>query len=180
MANSRYLWQQKLLYLQTINFSLLTSRCKTIHSRLTFRCIRNVSVTTHRSCIPPYWQRNTSAFGNSRPASIFTTSQRRFLGHFTHLLPLTGTNCVPRHPLPPLGHTLISALHSGSVASAKEKKDTRPKSKDGEVHGSVLMEMIKSQDQQPKQLTIGTRGMYMHNHDYQPEPACERMELQPN
>jgi hypothetical protein len=44
------------------------------------------------------------------------------------------------------------------MASAKEK---RPKGKDGEAHGSVLMEMIKSQDQQPKQLTVGARGMHI-------------------
>ena len=99
-------------------------------------------------------------FGNNRLASIFA-SQRRFLGYSTYLWPLIRASCVPRQLFSPLGGALVSSLHTGNVALAEEK-DTRPKSKVGEQkHGSVLMEMIKSQDQQPKQLTVGARGMHM-------------------
>ena len=56
---------------------------------------------------------------------------------------------------------MVSSLHTRyNMAPADENRDTRPKSKAGEAHGSVLMEMIKSQDQQPKQLTVGARGMH--------------------
>lgn len=165
MANSCCLWQQRSLYPKTATFSLRTLRCRTVHSRLVLRCIRTVSVATHRS-----WQTgNTVAFGRNRLASIFT-SQKRFLGYSTLVWPLLGASCVPRHLLSPLRGILASSLHTGNVALAE---DTRPKSKGGEqAHGSVLMEMIKSQDQQPKQLTVGARGMY--NLEEAPHPPAHQ------
>ena len=153
MATCCSLWQQKLLFSKTITFSLRTSRCKTVHSDLAFR---SIPVVTLGSCILPChanWQRNTR-FSPTFP------SQRGFLGYPTHLWPLVGANCVPRHLFSSLRGALLASLHTGHMTSTEEKKDTRPKSKDGEVHGSVLMEMIKSQDQQPKQLTVGARGMH--------------------
>ena len=44
------------------------------------------------------------------------------------------------------------------MAPTEGGKDTKSKSKTSETHGSVLMGMIKSQEQQPKQLTVGGKG----------------------
>ena len=154
MASCCSLWQQKLQFSKTITFSLRSSRCKTVNSNLAFG---SIPVATHGSCIRPCdanWQRNT------RLSSTFS-SQGGFLGYSTYLFPLVGASCIPRHLFSPLRGALVASLHTGHVASAEEKKDNRPKSKDGEAHGSVLMEMIKSQDQQPKQLTVGARGMHI-------------------
>ena len=161
MASCCCLWQHKLLFPKTTTFNLQTSRCKTVYSKLTFGYTRSISVATHRSCIQPCWQRNTMTYGNNRFTSIFS-SQRRFLGYSTHPWPLIRATCVSRRLLSPPSGALVSSLHTGGMAPAEEKKDSRPKSKDGQAHGSVLMEMVKSQDQQPKQLTVGARGMHMH------------------
>lgn len=150
------LWQQRLLFFRTTTFNLQTSRCKTIFSKLLFGCTRSISVVTHRR---PCRQANAITFGNNGLASILS-SQRSFLGYSTHLWPQIGANCVPRHLSSSLRGVLVSLLHTGCMVPAEEKKDTRPKSEDGETHGSVLMEMIKSHDQQPKQLTVGARGMH--------------------
>ena len=175
MASCCCLWQQKLLFPKTTTFRLQTSRCKTVYSKLTFGCTRSITEATRGSCIRPCLQRNTTIYRNNRLPSI-VPSQRRVLGYSTHPWPLIGANCVPRYLLSPLRDALVSSLHTGGTAPAEEKKDTRTKSKDGQVHGSVLMEMIKSQDQQPKQLTVGARGMHnMHTITtlYSvPDPSC--------
>ena len=46
------------------------------------------------------------------------------------------------------------------MASAEDGRDSKPQSRAKEhTHGSVLMDIVKSQDQQPKQLTVGAKGM---------------------
>lgn len=146
------------------NFCFLTSssRCKEHPSKLPFRYSRSVSVISldgsqilaHQL----HWQRNSiPASVNTRHRSIFAATQRRFLGHFKHQ-PLPKVDCIRGRCMLPLQRIAPAcALHSGSVNRVGEK---RPKSKDSEAHGSVLMEMIKSQEQQPKQLTVGAKGTY--------------------
>ena len=82
------------------------------------------------------------------------------LRHPTHRLCHIGASgsavYLPRS-LIPLG-TPVAGLHTlGLVMAPQEEKKTKPKS---DTHGSVLMEMIKSQDQPPMQLTVGDKGTY--------------------
>lgn len=44
------------------------------------------------------------------------------------------------------------------MTPTEEGQDVKSKKDNSGTHGSVLMEMIKSQDQQPKQLTVGAKG----------------------
>ena len=55
-----------------------------------------------------------------------------------------------------MGHTHRCPAHTGD-SDGRTRSEGERRSKSG-THGSVLMEMIKSQDQQPKQVTVGTKG----------------------
>lgn len=89
---------------------------------------------------------------SSRPST-----QKRLFGQFW---PLKGTSCVARSTPGLVQHGKSLQSWSMLMASAEERKDSKPQSTAKEhTHGSVLMDMIKSHDQQPKELTVGAKGM---------------------
>lgn len=93
---------------------------------------------------------------SSRPSSVTIFSQKR---HFGQFWPLKGASCVVKSTPGLVQHGKFLQSWSMLMASAEERKGSKPQSRAKEhTHGSVLMDMIKSQDQQPKELTVGAKG----------------------
>lgn len=93
--------------------------------------------------------------------SIIAVSRGGCLGHFADLAYLTrasyGAMSLPGFVVP--YYASIHTWGTLSMAPAEDKRDVKATKSKSNEHGSVLMEIIKSQDQQPKQLTVGSKGM---------------------
>lgn len=155
LSSCCYPLQQRLLCPTFVSCSLLTSTCRRIN---TFRSVPEVGCTQRRAVMSRV--RNALECSSRRVPSEFTFGRK--VEHY--LSPsLKGVSCIATHLLGSLrGSTYMAAsLHTWSIlmASKKDGKDTRSKGKASkQTHGSVLMDMIKSEDQQPKQLTVGAKG----------------------
>ena len=146
MAASCLLRQQRLFHSSTVNCSFLTRPCRRIHSRVTHSALLQGEATV--------WLRGQ---WSGRSASKLSANWTQLTGHPTQRLCHIGASDISTHlPGSLAWGTRIAALHTlGTVMAAQEVKGRGSKSG---THGSVLMEMIKSQDQQPKQVTVGTKG----------------------
>ena len=157
MANTYGLRHARLLYPNSTSCSLIASTCRRIHSTSSFQRTPKVS-QLQRSSVGPA-KRTVLETGSKITLSVRTHEHQKTFS--TNILSLKRVCSITKHI--PVSSPCVSfaCLHSWSMLMAPPeggKDTTKPKSKTSEAHGSVLMEMIKSQDQQPKQLTVGAKG----------------------
>ena len=138
----------------TVNCSFLIWTCRRFHSSLRKTLGSHQSTRLQREAI--VWL-NSPLEQSSRPKLVADPSV--LLRCPTHRLCHIGAGGGGLHFARSViaRGTPVTSLHTlGLLMAAQEEKRTKPKS---DTHGSVLMEMIKSQDQPPKQLTVGDKGM---------------------
>ena len=155
LACSCHVLRQTLLYPTFVSCNLLKLTCRRIH---TVRSVVVVTQLERGGALSSRHRSNALEICNSRPSSVTIFSQKRLFGQFWPLKP--GASCVVRSTLGLVQRGRSLQSWSMLMASAEERKDSKPQSRAKEhTHGSVLMDMIKSQDQQPKELTVGAKGM---------------------